>query len=123
MLAAAPKVTVPACARRSRSRRLDPPPVRRAPAACASGPQLVQIGAFGETDQVQRGHGDVEGLEQVRVEPAFAGDRALARVRLGPVADPAGGRCSSWSAWSALGYTDAFMVPASGTGRAALVSC
>ena len=64
----------------------------------------------------------VEGLEQVRVEPAFAGDRAVARVRLGPVADPQAAMLLLERV-VALGYTDAFMIPAAGTGRATLVSC
>ena len=121
VLAAAPKVTVPH-AREVQIAALDPPPVRRTPSACASGPQLVQIGAFGETDQVSAAMANVEGLEQVRVEPAFAGDRALARVRLGPVSDPQAAMLLLERV-VAMGYTDAFMVPASGTGRAALVSC
>ena len=64
----------------------------------------------------------VEGMEQVRVEPAFAGNRAVARVRLGPVADQQAAMLLLERV-VAMGYTDAFMVPASGTGRAALVSC
>ena len=77
-----------------------PRPAARAaaPAACAAGPQLVQIGAFGETDQVSAAMAKVEGLERVRVEPAFAGDRAVARVRLGPVADPQAADAAAWSA-------------------------
>ena len=121
MLAGAPKVTVPP-AREVQIAALDPPPVRRTPSACASGPQLVQIGAFGETDQVSAAMANVEGLEQVRVEPAFAGERALARVRLGPVSDPQAAM-QLLERVVAMGYTDAFMVPASGTGRAAVVSC
>jgi cell division septation protein DedD len=78
--------------------------------ACAVGPQLIQIGAFGETDQVSAAMATVEGLERVRVEPAFAGARAVARVRLGPVADPrAATRLLEQVV--ALGYTDAFLVP------------
>ena len=51
----------------------------------------------------------------MRVEPAFAGSRAVARVRLGPVADPAAADRLLAKA-VALGYTDAFLVPA-GQGR------
>jgi rare lipoprotein A len=106
---------------------LDPPAATRrrpAAAACTAGPQLVQIGAFGETDQVSAAMATVEGLERVRVEPAFAGTRAVARVRLGPVADgDAAARLLERVV--ALGYTDAFLVPAAGDGRAAAlpVSC
>ena len=118
------RVTVPARAR-GPARRPRPAAGRGAPRCRPAplGPQLVQIGAFGETDQVSAAMATVEGLAQVRVEPAFAGDRAVARVRLGPVADPRGARCCSWSSVVALGYTDAFMIPASGAGRATLVSC
>jgi rare lipoprotein A len=100
---------------------LPPPPARRVAASCATGPQLVQIGAFGETDQVSAAMADVDGLEQVRVEPAFAGDRAVARVRLGPVADPQAAK-ALLERVVAMGYTDAFMVPAGGAGRAT-VTC
>jgi rare lipoprotein A len=100
---------------------LDLPPARTAPATCASGPQLVQIGAYGETDEVSAAMAEVDGLERIQVEPAFVGDRAVARVRLGPVADPEAASALI-ARVAALGYTDAFMVPAFGTGRA-VVSC
>jgi hypothetical protein len=45
----------------------------------------------------------------------------VARVRLGPVADPEAASALI-ARVAALGYTDAFMVPAFGTGRA-VVSC
>ena len=64
------------------------------------GPQLVQIGAFGETDQVSAAMAMVDGLGAVRVEPAFVGDRAVARVRLGPVPDPASAASAAASASS-----------------------
>ena len=63
---------------------------RRCPAR--SGPAFVQIGAFGETDQVRAAMANVEDLGPLRVEPAFVGDRAVVRVRLGPVADPVAAR-------------------------------
>jgi rare lipoprotein A len=119
--ASAPRVTVRP-QREVQLAALDPTPPRRQVAACAVGPQLVQIGAFGETDQVSAAMADVEGLEQVRVEPAFAGDRAVARVRLGPVADPHAAK-RLLERVVAMGYTDAFMIPASGAGRATAASC
>jgi rare lipoprotein A len=100
---------------------LDLPPVRRAAPACATGPQLVQIGAFGETDQVSAAMATVDGLERVQIEPAFVGQRAVARVRLGPVADPRAAMLLLERV-VAMGYTDAFMVSASGAGRTTLVS-
>jgi rare lipoprotein A len=101
---------------------LELPPARHAAPACGLGPQLIQIGAFGETDQVSAALAMVEGLAPVRVEPAFAGGRALARVRLGPVADPQqAGRLLERVV--ALGYSDAFLVPVTGFGQATLVSC
>jgi hypothetical protein len=64
----------------------------------------------------------VEGLAPVQVEPVFAGDRALARVRLGPVSDP---RLAAdlLERVVAMGYSDAFMVPVAHFGQATLVSC
>jgi rare lipoprotein A len=100
---------------------LEQPPARRATTSCAAGPQLVQIGAFGETDQVSAAMADVEGLERVQVEPAFAGNRAVARVRLGPVSDPQAA-VALLERVVAMGYTDAFMVPVGGPGRAT-VTC
>ena len=91
------------------------------PRACAAGPLLVQIGAFGETDQVRIAEAAVEGLAPVQVEPAFVGAHAVARVRLGPVADSvAADRLLAKAV--ALGYTDAFLVPA-GKGGVTLASC
>jgi rare lipoprotein A len=99
-----------------------PSPAPAAAAACSLGPQLIQIGAFGETDQVSAAMAMVEGLAPVRVEPAFAGGRALARVRLGPVSDP---RLAAdlLERVVAMGYSDAFMVPVARFGQATLVSC
>ena len=83
---------------------------------------LVQIGAFGETDQVRIAKATVQGLAPVQVEPAFAGSRAVARVRLGPVDDLAvADRLLAKAV--ALGYTDAFLVPATGKGGVTLASC
>ena len=93
------------------------------PRACAAGPLLVQIGAFGETDQVRIAPWPPsQGLAPVQVEPAFAGSRAVARVRLGPVDDLAvADRLLAKAV--ALGYTDAFLVPAPGKGGVTLASC
>ena len=91
--------------------------------ACASGPQLVQIGAFGETDQVSaamangRGPGAGPGRARLRRRPGAWPGSASAPS---PIRKP---RCCCLERVVAMGYTDAFMVPASGTGRAALVSC
>ena len=119
-VASEPQVSLPP-RREVQVAALEQPPARRATASCAAGPQLVQIGAFGETDQVSAAMADVEGLERVQVEPAFAGDRAVARVRLGPVADPQAA-VALLERVVAMGYTDAFMVPVGGTGRAT-VTC
>jgi rare lipoprotein A len=77
------------------------------------GPAFVQIGAFGETDQARAAMADVDDLGPLRVEPAFVGNRAVVRVRVGPVADPVAARRLLREA-VALGYDDAFIVPASG---------
>ena len=93
----------------------------RPPAACAAGGRSWSRSApSARPTRCSAAMATVEGLEQVRVEPAFAGGtRAVARVRLGPVADPRRAAARCWSGSWRLGYTDAFMVPASGTGRAA----
>jgi len=62
----------------------------------------------------------VDDLGPLQLEPAFAGDRAVVRVRLGPVSDPAAA-ARLLRAVVALGYHDAFMVPAAG--RVASASC
>ncbi|MFL5332688.1 MAG: septal ring lytic transglycosylase RlpA family protein [Geminicoccaceae bacterium] len=115
---AAPKLEVPA-GHDVQVAALAGPPF---PRACAAGPLLVQIGAFGETDQVRIAMATVDGLAPVQVEPAFAGSHAVARVRLGPVADPAAADRLLAKA-VALGYTDAFLVPATGRGGVMLASC
>jgi rare lipoprotein A len=98
-------------------------PARHASASvCPVGDRFVQIGAFGDSAQVHAAMAAVEGLERVQVEPAFAGSRAVARVRLGPVPDAqAAGRLLEQVA--ALGYTDAFVIPAPRTGDAVQASC
>ena len=116
----APRLAVPA-GREVQVAALDPPATAH-PQVCGSGPRLVQIGAFGETDQVSAAIATVEGMAPVQVEPAFAGGRALARVRLGPVADPqAADRLLQRV--QAMGYPDAFLVPAPRAGQPTLVSC
>lgn len=96
-------------------------PVRAPVVACPAEDQFVQVGAYAETDQVLAAMASLEGLGPVRVEPAFAGDRAVARVRLGPVS---GSDASTLLARvSALGYTDAFLIPAPHKGGVTLVSC
>ena len=98
-----------------------PRPVLASAHVCpVTGPQLIQIGAYGETDEVRAAMATVDGLGPLRVEPAFAGDRAVVRVRLGPVSDPAAA-ARLLRAVVALGYHDAFMVPAAG--RVASASC
>lgn len=89
--------------------------------ACAAEEQFVQVGAYAETDQVLAAMASLEALGPVRVEPAFAGSKAVARVRLGPVA---GSQASMLLARvAALGYTDAFLTPAPHKGGVTLVSC
>lgn len=98
-------------------------PMRHDPsAACLVGAQFVQIGAFSDTAQVLAAMATVEGLERVQVEPAFAGDKAVARVRLGPVANPEAAN-RLLDRVTALGYHDAFAVPARGTGDIVQASC
>ncbi len=101
---------------------LELPAAHHAVPACGATPRLIQIGAFGETDQVSAAMAMVEGLAPVRIEPAFAGGRALARVRLGPVVDPLAAE-RLLERVVAMGYSDAFMVPVTGSGQATRVTC
>jgi rare lipoprotein A len=94
-----------------------------APRTCLPvGPQLVQIGAFAETDQASAAMAEVDGLGPVQVQPAFIGQRAVVRIRIGPVPDPGAAERVLREA-VALGYTDAFLVPVVGQTRAAIISC
>lgn len=123
VLAAATLPAAPAVQPRVPARAMPaaPTPVR-AVAACSTGPQFIQVGAYAETDQVLAAMASLEGLGHVQVEPAFAGNKAVARVRLGPVSDPlAANRLLAQVA--ALGYTDAFVTPAPSRGGVVLVSC
>jgi rare lipoprotein A len=115
---AEPKLQVPA----GREVQVAALPGPQFPRACATGPLLVQIGAFGETDQVRIAMATLQGLAPMQVEPAFAGSHAVARVRLGSVADPAAADRLLAKA-VALGYTDAFLVPVPGRGGVTLASC
>lgn len=92
------------------------------PTLCAAvGPQLVQIGAFAETDVASAAIAEIEGLGPVQVQPAFIGQRAVVRLRIGPLADP-GAATSVLREARALGYTDAFLVPVAGPAPA-VVAC
>lgn len=120
--AAAPRRTVPA-------RRLEPEAERpiqvasltavrasegAAGTSCTGEARYVQVGAFAESDSMRAAMASVSGLHQVQVEPAFVGDRALARVRLGPVA---GGPQATalLRQVRARGHTGAFLTSASGS--------
>ena len=65
------------------------PPVTAALPSCAAGGWVVQVGAFADAASVRAVASQVSSLERVRVEPAFANGMAVARVRLGPMADRA----------------------------------
>ncbi|MFO1075505.1 MAG: septal ring lytic transglycosylase RlpA family protein [Geminicoccaceae bacterium] len=84
---------------------------------CSVGPQFVQVGAFAETDTVRAAMATVAPLGALRVEPAFAGGRAVARLRLGPVSDPDRARALLRQV-QAMGYDGAFLAPASGSAKA-----
>ena len=84
---------------------------------CSVGPQFVQVGAFAETDTVREAMVTVAALGQPRVEPVFVAGRAVARVRLGPVADADRARVLLREV-RALGYEGAFLAPASGGAKA-----
>ncbi len=64
-----------------------PPPVS-SPAlpvpSCDTG-WVVQVGAFADSTSVRAVAGQMAHLERVRIEPAFVGGTAVARVRLGPL--------------------------------------
>lgn len=97
------------------SRSVPPPePARVVPAAapvlCTLGPQLVQVGAFTDPGKARSAVIAVRELEAVRLEPVLVNGAAVARVRLGPVAD----RQTALVLLERvrrLGYTDAFLTP------------
>ena len=92
------------------------------PPSCPLGEQFVQVGAFADAAQMRAAMRAVDGLGGVHVEPAFAGGRAVVRVRLGPVSDAAtASRLLRQVA--ARGYTDAFLTPAAGLGGHTFLSC
>ncbi len=89
-------------------------PTTRAAAVCLRGPQFVQVGAFAETDTMRAAMETAAELRPgVRVEPTFVGDRAVARVRLGPVAGVAEAQALLRQV-QARGYPGAFLAPAGG---------
>jgi peptidoglycan lytic transglycosylase len=92
------------------------------PASCPLGERFVQVGAFADAAQMRAAMRAVDGLGSVRIEPAFAGDRAVVRVRLGPVSDAATAS-RLLQRVAARGYADAFLTPAAGSGGRTLLSC
>jgi rare lipoprotein A len=89
-------------------------------AACGSEPQYVQVGAFSESARVRAAEAHFGAFERVSLEPVFVGERAVMRVRLGPVADrPAAD--GLLARVRAEGYSEAFVV--SGRSSAATTSC
>jgi rare lipoprotein A len=107
-------LTVPA-GRTVQVASLIPPPVPAAAEgpACLAGDQFVQVGAFADTTRVRAAMEAVDELGRPRVEPAFVGGKAMARVRLGPVAGAEARRLLAQV--RALGYTGAFLTPANRT--------
>jgi rare lipoprotein A len=75
--------------------------------SCDSGGWVVQVGAFADAASVRALAGRVSHLERVRVEPAFIGDHAVARVRLGPIARERA--AVLLGEVKALGYDEAFV--------------
>ena len=84
---------------------------------CASGPHYVQVGAFADSVRVQTAMATLRSLERVTVEPYFAGGRALARVKLGPLPGPQAAS-ALLDRVRGLGYADAFLTPAAGSSAA-----
>jgi rare lipoprotein A len=83
-------------------------PVAAAMPGCAAGSWMVQVGAFADSASLRSVVSEVEALGQVRIEPAFAGATAVARIRLGPLAtrDRAGALLGQVQA---LGHEQAFV--------------
>ncbi len=54
------------------------------PGGCTNG-WVVQVGAFRDVARVRAAAAEVSHLHTVQIEPAFAGDQAVVRLRLGPV--------------------------------------
>jgi rare lipoprotein A len=87
-----------------------PPPVQalaEAPARCHG--QFIQVGAFAEPARAQRMVAELHALEAMPVSLAAPAEDRLARVRLGPIPDPA----SAGAALERLkrfGFAEAFIV-------------
>lgn len=54
------------------------------PGGCVNG-WVVQVGAFRDVARVRAAAAEISHLHTVQIEPAFAGDQAVVRLRLGPV--------------------------------------
>lgn len=61
-----------------------PGPPSGVPAGCTNG-WVVQVGAFRDVARVRAAAAEVSHLHTVQLEPAFAGDQPVVRLRLGPV--------------------------------------
>jgi rare lipoprotein A len=83
--ASLPVVTPPAQVQVA-AREVEPTPPRVvATPSCAAGGWVVQVGAFADSTSVRAVAGQMSHLERIRIEPAFIGGKAVARVRLGPI--------------------------------------
>jgi rare lipoprotein A len=117
-----PPLTVPA-GRPVQVAALAPPVPAPGPvSSCFGGDQYVQVGAFADTARVRAVTEAVGALEKVRVEPTFVAGKAMARVRLGPVAGAAEAS-RLLEQVRALGYTSAFLTPAARSGTPVSMTC
>ena len=85
-------------------------------AACALGPQWVQVGAFREADRVRVATSELRALQDVKIEPVMINGSAAMRVKLGPMADRATAT-SVLAEVRRLGYAGAFLAPVDATSR------
>jgi hypothetical protein len=69
------------------------------------------VAAFSDPGRAKAAVRALQDLEHVRLEPVFIGDRAAARVRLGPV-DSYDAAILLLDRVRRLGYADAFVAPA-----------
>lgn len=96
--------------------------VAPAAASCGTGERFIQVGAFAETERVRAVQAALAGFEPLRVEPAFVGGKAVARVRLGPLAAGTSTR-ALLDRVHAMGYTGAYVTTVAGAVEQGTLTC
>jgi cell division septation protein DedD len=86
-----------------------PAPQPAAPASAQCHGSFIQVGAFSEPVRARHVIADLHALQAMRVGLAVPAEDHLARVRLGPIADPAAVR-ATLDRVKRFGFSEAFIV-------------